>query len=46
MKNVNMVEMLIGVQKLGANVFLTEEGLRVFLDLMKQDQPAVQTKVG
>lgn len=48
MNNVNMVEYLVELQKeKGINVYLTEEGLRVFLELMKQDQPtAAQVKVG
>jgi hypothetical protein len=36
MENVNMVEYLVGLQKHeGVKVFLTEDGLKVFLELMK-----------
>lgn len=45
MKNVNMVELLIGVQKQGINVLLTEDGLRVFLELMEQNQPEIVTQI-
>lgn len=37
MKNVNMLEVLIGMKKKGVSVYLTEAGIQEFMKLMQEE---------